>query len=353
MQVATYGELVGKRLLHSVVNANGMMLLPVDTILSESHVEKLERFKIDIFDIQVESPDRERSRARITDKARSAKSAETIELVKRTDATLHEIEAHLHAKGSLSLPEIEQSLLPAIVEATKNRSIYKFFSELKEEGDFRFKHSIGVAYIATMIGSWMKLDEAELSLLTTAASLCDIGSMKLPSELLHKTAGFEPDEYELVQKHPEIGYALLKDSELDPRISLVALQHHEREDGSGYPAQLTGDQIDPLSKIVAIADVYMAMTSDRPQRLSLPFYQVIDELYNEIVRNRFDSSIGMTFLNRLMSAQVGSDIILSDGRLGRIVLINANYPASPLVEAEGEFIDLSKTNRVKIAEILG
>ncbi|MFD0676486.1 MULTISPECIES: HD-GYP domain-containing protein [unclassified Paenibacillus] len=95
---------------------------------------------------------------------------------------------------------------------------------------------------------------------------------------------------------------------MDHRVALVALQHHERDDGSGYPAKLKGNQMDRLSKIIALADVYLAMISERPHRPSFVFYQVINELYTNILQNRFDPVIGMTFLNRLMSSQVGSDV---------------------------------------------
>jgi HD-GYP domain-containing protein (c-di-GMP phosphodiesterase class II) len=204
-----------------------------------------------------------------------------------------------------------------------------------------------------MLGKWMQLDDRELTLLTTAASLYDIGSVKLPHSLLHNTTWFQPHEFEIVKTHTVLGYDLLKESDLDHRIALVALQHHERDDGSGYPAKLKGNQIDRLSKIVALADVYLAMISERPYRQAFAFYQVINELHTNILQNRFDPEIGMTFLNRLMSSQVGSDVILSDDRKGKILLINANYPTSPLIALENEFIDLSKIDSVKIKEIVG
>jgi HD-GYP domain-containing protein (c-di-GMP phosphodiesterase class II) len=357
MQCTKFEDLIGKRLLHSVIDTRGMMLIPVEMILTEIHVEKLEKFKIDLFDIHVELVKKEEDLAAVavpvwTDSYQSSQTADRGS-VKHTNALLQGIENAIKNTGKIPITEVENILLPTIIAATQNRNIFKLFSELKEVGDFRFKHSIAVAYIAALLGRALKLDEKEIALLTTAASLCDIGSIKLPAALLHKNSELEPDEYELMKQHTIMGHEILIGSDLDERIALVALQHHEREDGSGYPENLKGSEIHPFSKIVALADVYVAMTSERPQRAPMPFYQVINEIYEEIIQNHFDSKIGLTFVNLLMTAQIGSDVIMTNGKKGTIVLIHANDPARPLISLEDEFIDLSKTNELQIMEIIG
>jgi HD-GYP domain-containing protein (c-di-GMP phosphodiesterase class II) len=357
MQFTNYEDLIGKRLLQNVVNAKGMLIIPVETILSEIHIDKLEKFKIDTFDIHVElvETQEEQTAAIVPDMPTPLSSAEvrSSSSVKQTNDMLQRITNVIKNTGQIPIADVENILLPTIIEATQNRNIYKLFAQLKADGDFRFKHSIGVAYIAALLGRSLKMDESEIAHLTTAASLCDIGSAKLPNSLLHKTTELTPEEYEQMKQHTVMGSELLKESNLDPRTALVALQHHEREDGSGYPEQLIGSQIHMFSKIVALADVYVAMTSERPQRPALPFYQVINTLHGEIIQNRFDSRIGLTFLHLLMTAQIGSDVILSNGKKASIVLIHANDPASPLISLEDEFIDLSKTNEIKIMEIVG
>jgi HD-GYP domain-containing protein (c-di-GMP phosphodiesterase class II) len=361
-----YEDLIGKQLLHNIVDTRGMMLIPIDTVLTKVHIDKLEKFKIDIFDIHVDLVEEKEGKEEKEEHEEQAivlepelskifefTQVDTGELIKRTEGNLKEIESFIQRTGKVPTTNVEENVLPAIRAAAQKGNIYKLFSELKAEGNHHFNHSIGVAIIATTLGRWLQLDEKEMLLLTTAASLCDIGSVKLPSSLLQKTTELQPHEYEIMKQHTTIGYDLLRESDLDHRVALVALQHHERDDGSGYPAKLKAPQIDQLSKIVALADVYLAMTSERPYRAPLPFYQVINKLHEEIIQNRLDSHIGLTFLNQLMSAQVGNDVILSDGRTGRIVLNNANYPTSPLISIEDEFIDLSKSDSVKIKEIVG
>ncbi|QGQ98452.1 HD-GYP domain-containing protein [Paenibacillus psychroresistens] len=353
MQFTNYEDLVGKRLLQSVVNSKGMMIIPTETILSESHIDKLEKFKIETFNIHVELVTNEEVTVSVSDAPDSPKAAKANGSVKRTNALLQEIEDIVKYTGKVPIADVENFLLPTILEATKNSSIYKLFADLKAEGDFRFKHSIGVSYIAALLGRSLKMDEDEIAHLTIAASLCDIGSIKLPHTLLHKTSELDAGEYDMMKLHTYMGRDLLKESALDPRAAIVAVQHHEREDGSGYPQQLAGSEIHIFSKIVALADVYVAMTSDRPQRPALPFFQVIHTVYENILHGQFDSKIGLTFLNLLMNAQIGSEVILSNGKKASIVLVHASNPASPLISVDGAFIDLSKTSSLQIMEIVG
>jgi putative nucleotidyltransferase with HDIG domain len=375
MRCDQYEDLIGKRLLHNIVNATGMMLIPENTVLTEGHIEKLEKFRINLYDILVEEvkepeelakpaePEGHRqaeSPAAEPDRAARGRAgtavlarADTGELVKRADAKLRDIERLILNTGKIPLTEVEEHVLPTLMEATQNRNVYKLFADLRAEEDYRFKHSIGVAFMSAVLGRWLGMDEKEVAMLATAASLCDIGTIKLPSSLVNKTSELLPHEHEIMKQHTTLGYDMLKQSGVEERVAIVALQHHEREDGSGYPAKLQGSEIDRFSKIVALSDVYLAMVSERPQRPALPFHQVIHNLHGDIVRNRFDSAIGMTFLNRLMSAQVGSDVMLTDGRKGKIVLIHPNYPTRPLIALEDGFIDLSKTDSVQMKEVFG
>lgn len=357
MQVANYEDLVGKRLIESILNTKGMMLIPAETILSNDHVEKIEKFNINIYDIHVDLVvDGGDEPAALEPEANEFAASTPIDkggLVKQTSSMLLDIETMIKNTGKIPITDVEEILLPTILEATQKQNIYRLFADLKAEADFRYRNSIGVAYIASLLGRSLKLNEEDVALVTIAASLCDIGSIKLPASLVHKTSELTPEEYELMKQHTIMGNELLRESELDPRIALVALQHHERDDGSGYPEQLERTQIHLFSKIVALADVYVAMTSDRPQRTALPFYQVINKIYEDIMQNRFDSKIGLTFLNMLMSVQVGSEVILSNGKTAKIVLIHANDPASPLIAMDNEFIDLSKNKSIHIIEIIG
>ncbi|UQZ35540.1 HD-GYP domain-containing protein [Paenibacillus sp. PK3_47] len=358
MSLAEYDFFIGRRLERNIYGNNGILLISKDTVLLQSHIDKLANFKIRIGSIE----------AAVADSPEGYPEAEAMDLravlrpssiesrkkVKRAEMHLHEIDRLVRSNDIVPIDDVEEKILPFIKETAKKYNLFQVFADLKEQGDFRYKQSIGVAVIATALGRRLNLDDEEMGLLATAACVYDIGSVKLPSSLMDKQGRFDKHEYEIMKQHTVLGYDLLMNSGVDPRVALVALQHHEREDGSGYPYGIKGDQMDRLSKIVTLADIYMAMISDRPHRPALSFFEVINEIHQGIIHNRFDSYIGMTFLDSLLASQVGCEVHLSDGRTGRILLTNVNYPTRPLIAVDQkEFIDLSKISDLHIVDVMG
>lgn len=361
MSLEEYDIFIGKRLGGNIYANNGILLISKDTLLRKSHIDKLANFKIKLRIIEEaveDSPEEQpgHSEAEVTEVKSLLRpsSIESRKKVKQTEKLLQEIDKLVRDNGIVPIDDVEENILPLIKDTAKRYNLFQVFSDLKEQGDFRYKQSIGVAVIATSLGKRLNLDEEELGLLAIAACVYDIGSVKLPSSLVTKPGRFDKHELEIMKQHTVLGYDLLANSDVDPRIALVALQHHEREDGSGYPHGIKGDQIDRLSKIVGLADIYMAMTSERPHRPAYSFFEVINEIHEGIIHKRFDSFIGMTFLDSLLANQVGCEVRLSDGRKGRILLTNVNYPTKPLIAVDhNEFIDLSKTNLIHIMDVLG
>lgn len=206
--------------------------------------------------------------------------------------------------------------------------------------------------ISTLLGNWLNLDESELSLLTIAATLHDVGKMKVPEEILNKPGKLTYEEFEEVKKHTVYGYEIIKSTySLTHRCALVALQHHEREDGKGYPFGLKKDKIDYLSKIVAVADVFHAMTSQRVYQDAKPFYMVVEEM-RQGTFGKFDPHIVNVFLQKIMDTLVGNTAVLTDGRVGTIVMIHYEDPFNPLIQSGDEFIDLRKEVDVHLDKVL-
>ena len=146
---------------------------------------------------------------------------------------------------------------------------------MKSIDDSVYAHSINVALISRAIGKWLKLPQAELNELTIAGMLHDIGKAEIPSEILNKTGKLTDEEFELIKSHALKGSKLLKKAGFNSDIQFAALQHHERSDGSGYPRGLEADEISDFASIIAIADVYDAMTSARSYRTPKCAFQVI------------------------------------------------------------------------------
>ena len=149
---------------------------------------------------------------------------------------------------------------------------------IEERDPYTRGHSEGVARLAVAIGQRMGLSHEEITGLYIAGLLHDVGKVAIPLEILVKPGKLEEKETALIREHPTLGYEVLKEIDFPWPVALVALQHHERLDGSGYPKGLKGKEITLEARIIAVADVLDAMSHHRPYRPARKMEEVIDEL---------------------------------------------------------------------------
>ena len=155
-------------------------------------------------------------------------------------------------------------------------------------------HSERVTDMALKIGAALKLDPKELDNLHRGSLLHDIGKIGVPVSILDKPGKLDHDEYQTVKTHPRIGARILEPIAAYETIIPIVLQHHERYDGKGYPDGLSGDAINIGARIVAVADVFDSLKSDRPYREGWPLERVIDLITQEAGR-QFDPKIVEAF----------------------------------------------------------
>ncbi len=231
-------------------------------------------------------------------------------------------------------------------------NIFSMLTELRDYNDATYIHCINVALIAHSIGEWMHLDEEDKRLLTEAGLIHDIGKIFLPQELLNKKEPLTDVELTKLKLHPQLGYKAVQDQNINPHIKNTVLMHHERCDGSGYPRHLTINQIDPVARIISIADVYDAMTSERIYRKAkTPFYAV--EKIEEEGFSKFDPKALMIFLDCISNTYIGNRVRLSDGEEGEVVYINRKHYSRPTIKiSSNKFIDLSERKDLEIIGII-
>ncbi|SFO07941.1 HDIG domain-containing protein [Pseudobutyrivibrio sp. UC1225] len=204
-----------------------------------------------------------------------------------------------------------------------------------------YSHSLNVGLISRVIGKWLKLPLEDVNLLTLAGLLHDIGKTQIPKEILNKPDKLTDEEFATMKTHTTLGKKVLNGKGFDPRILYAALQHHERCDGSGYPRGLEEDEIDDFACIVAIADVYDAMTSARAHRDPLCSFQVISEFEREGL-HKFKTKYILTFLEHIANTYNNSRVMLNDAKTGRVVYINKSSLSRPVVQLDsGEIINLA------------
>ena len=230
-------------------------------------------------------------------------------------------------------------------------NIFDMLHSLRQYDDVTYVHCINVSLISNILGHWMKMSDRDIERLTQAGLFHDIGKILIPGNIIAKPQKLTENEYSLVQTHPKEGYKILKDLDIDLHVKNVALMHHERCDGSGYPFHLTSTQIDPFAKIVAIADVYDAMTSARVYRGPLCPFVAISLFENEGLQ-KYDANAVMTFLFNIVNTYLLNRVRLSNGMEGDIVFINRDHLAKPTVRIGDRYIDLSISSDLYIKEII-
>lgn len=159
---------------------------------------------------------------------------------------------------------------------TQTVAVIRALGELRDP--YTAGHERRVGDLAAAIGAELGFDDRRQQGLRIAGYLHDIGKIAIPTEILSKPGRLSPAEFELIKEHPAKGYEILSNVDFPWPVALVAMQHHERMDGSGYPQGIKGEQISVKARIVAIADVVESMSSHRPYRPALGIKKALAEI---------------------------------------------------------------------------
>lgn len=349
---------VGWRVKNDVFNASGLLVVPANTTLSEEHIELIRKHGVALLPHHVAPPAQTISITKPQPEAEPEPEPHAVHktneaIVARATEEMKEVFLRFRVGDPPSVSEMKSDLIPSVQEAIEFPTLFGLLSGLQAKDDYTFRHNIGVAVLSTMLGKWLHLDAEQMQTLTLAAALHDIGKVKIEDDILNKPGKFTDEEYALMKQHTTFGYNMLKSrGELHPEVPIVALQHHERLDGRGYPHGITGDKMTYFSKIVAVADVFHAMTSNRVYRGEVPFYKVLMQMKDDAF-GKLDPFLCSVFVRRMMEMSIGSEVVLSNELRGNIVLIYPDDPIRPLVQVEGQFYDLRKHTQLKIEQLVG
>ena len=229
--------------------------------------------------------------------------------------------------------------------------IVKYTSQLKSADQYTYAHSVNVAFYAMLMAKWLGLSKKEVSFAVQAGLLHDLGKTKIPSSILQKKGPLTAEEFTVMKSHPLQSYKLVYNcSNMDTEIKEAALLHHERLDGSGYPLGITSMSI--LARIVAIADVYDAMTSDRVYKKGATPFKVF-EYFNNEGANLFDLHVLNVFITNISALLVGSTVRLTNGDIAKIVFIPQDRPSNPVLRLNDEFVTLPlASSEIEIEQVI-
>lgn len=283
------------------------------------------------------------------------KSAQYKQFKKTYDENIIDIKDGLNEVVANNAPIDTDMLIEGtqqILSENKNSlQIFDMLHSMRQFDDLTYVHCVNVALIASIIGKWLGYGEDDIKVLIISGILHDIGKLMIPNEILTKPGKLSSDEFKIMKQHVNLGYEKLKNQNIDMRVKEACLLHHEKCDGTGYPFGLKSKDIPEVAKIIAVADVYDAMTAARVYRGALCPFEVIKIMYNDAF-TKFDPAYILPFLKNVASSYIHNDVRLSDGRKGKVILINDNALHLPVVQCGDEFVDLSRSHGLSVSAII-
>ena len=329
---------------------NGLTLVTKEIALNSSMIKKILEFypsdNISIYDHEQDIT------ATISQKSRQEKIIETENVINHFSSRMDNFLNSLDKNAELDLTEIRTMSKEILDNLTDYDSILRSITNSRNIGEYLRRHSVNVALLSSMLGKWLNFSKKDLTLLTYAAFLHDIGKTKVDQTILNKPSKLTKLEFEEIKKHSVYSYELVRNIPyLDESVGLGVLMHHERLDGSGYPLHLKEEKINAFAKIIGIIDMFDAMTADKVYGKKQNPFMVLNFMQHDCM-GLFDYNYLNTFVKQMLNYYTGEMVMLSNGSIGKIIKIDTNNIALPLISIDSNFMDLSNEKDIFITELL-
>lgn len=355
---------VGSKVIKDVITPLGGTLFSKGKILLPRDLDILQAFLIQQIEIEGSEGEGDISDVvKAASKQAPVKSGAIINESKlaKSNSPLHDeyekmlslIKNSYRSVGAAPLPIYElRSQLEILIGHMKDYHVLKFAPRTVNDQDYNYHNAVLSALTSYKVAQWCGYPQKDWMQIAFAGLLHDIGNVKVDNSLLQKTERLSNNEIEEVRRHTTYGYQLLRNvTAINEGVRLAALQHHEKVDGSGYPLRLEGTQIHFYAKIVAIADIFHAMTLERAYRKAQSPYLVLEQILTESF-GKLDPTIVQTFIQKTTDLHMGTRIRLSDGRHGEIIFTDRANPTRPMVQVEGDIVNLLQERDLYIQEII-
>ncbi|WP_142996764.1 HD-GYP domain-containing protein [Alteribacter keqinensis] len=345
---ASKKTVTGRILAKEIISPNGYFLLRKGMALSKWHLEIL--LNHDIREIEVEklsSPD-------LVDQFRTF-PGEKEEVMRLYADNVAEVKRLFEAAVTRETPSVQDFMKPftgLLHKVLTRTNIFLELYHIKGHDEYTYRHSINVGLLAATISKMLGQTDEEVLELGKAGFFHDIGKMQLSKYLLNKEGKLTEREYEEIKKHPVYGKELLERIDgVSYTIVQGALLHHERLDGSGYPFGLRGGETPFFAQILAVADIYDAISSDRVYREKFSPFRALEELVNEVYKNKLNGQIVFPFVQHVINGYMNCRVLLESGEEGTIVHLPIEEITRPLIAVGEGYLDLRKNRSLKIKDV--
>ncbi|KGR79892.1 HD-GYP domain-containing protein [Ureibacillus manganicus] len=254
----------------------------------------------------------------------------------------------------VDIVKVRGIILPLVEEILNDRTVLFDLNQYSNPKDYIHHHSIATGLICAVIAQKLGYEKGIILQVAIAGTLADCGMSKVPSHILEKRGALNQKEYTEIWKHTVYSYQMVKDlPALKDNMKKAIIEHHERLDGSGYPRGLKTEDISPFSQIIAVADTFHAMTSERVYRSKESPFKVV-EMIKENEFGKFDIRVVQALMDIIVDLPIGMRVELSNLERGEVMFINKFSPTRPLIRLlkTGEIIDLSNNRSIYIVRII-
>ncbi len=341
----------GMVLCDDIFEQNGVLLIGANTELTDAHIDFLKRKHIDEINILESTDTNVITKPNV--KIQPVDMVNDVEEKYRSTVTrFKSIYTEFKLGWVPVYQEIDDAIEPLYEAILNDDYITRKMWQIHAYDDYTFDHSVRVSMISGLLAKWCGLNQAQIKDAALAGLLHDIGKCNIPDQILNKPSTLTIEEFKVMKTHAILGYILIKDI---PNISydvlLGVMQHHERVDGTGYPNGIKGNEINYLAKIVAVADVYCAMTQDWIYKVAMHPFEAMSFIL-EKCHSSLDFSMSKTFLANISHFYIGHRVELNNKQQGEIIMTYKDDPARPLVRIGEEYIDLRRHMDLEISSML-
>lgn len=255
----------------------------------------------------------------------------------------------------LNLERLEKAVDRVVDSILNNAKVVYNLQDIRTADDYTLGHSVNVCILSVLMGTVMGYRSHDLKDLAMGAVLHDIGKVAIPPEIINNPGQLTPQEFQVMKAHTTYGWQILRSQQVKPTAAIMALQHHERWTGGGYPRNLRGDEIYRHSRICAMVDVFDAMTGDRVYRKGFSPAKALEVMATEM-KGFFEPGLLISFMQCVAPYPVGSLVEVSGGRQGVVLEVPHGKTYQPrvriLLEPDGtrlaEPYELDLTERVEL-----
>lgn len=350
---------LGCILAKDLISPSDQVLMRKKTVLTEDYIEVLNMFLVDSVEVEATLVDGQpftpKEEIEPEEKKQTKKKKDSfMDLYLQAVQIYKKLFYSWQAGSKVDILQIRKIILPLLEKLEEGPDEIITLHHYATKEDYIAHHAVSLGLLSAYIGLKFNYSKAEQVQLGIAGMMADSGMAKISNSIIQKKGPLTSLEFEEIKKHPMYSYQMIKEiPSITDGVSLGILQHHEREDGSGYPMALPSKKLHKFSRIIAVIDIFHAMTSERYYKVKQSPYNVIELIIKDNF-GKYDIKVIQMLCSLIANFSIGTKIRLNNDEIGEIVFIEPHAPTRPMVkiEASGEFIKLANRQDLYIEEVI-